>query len=208
MNKFNITFNDRPKIDITGDIGTDYLIEIYEYRKLDKELIVDFKLSTNNFICFLREWYGDYEIQIYDWNIEKGLYLVHSHRYDDKNKEVLINLDTIYLYEALIWLSKAIEYKNNHGCKLTIKSQFKEHIIEIDSSIKVIEELKNPEDYYAIYNIGKYDTEYEWNKRLTDTVLDQVWHKNRTFCSYRNPRDWHTLSLDDVAADILGLNEI
>jgi len=197
-----------PKINITGNIGANYFIEVYEYHNGIKELITDFTIPTNNYICYFREWYGDYEIHVYEWNAEDGLFMVATHRYHDRDKEVLVNMDTSRLHEALIWLSRIIEYRNLHGCKLTIKSQFKEDILDVDSTIKVIENIDNPDEYYAIYNIGKYDVEYEWNKRLTYTNLDKVWNKNRTYCSYRNPRDWHTISLDDVAADILGLNEV
>lgn len=207
MDKFNITFNSMPRIEIIGDTFSNYFIEVYEHRNGNKELITDYTLPTNNYICFFREWYGDYEINIFNWNEEKGLHIVSTHRYDDYNKEVLMNLDTPHLHEALIWLSKVIEYKNLHGCKLTVKSPFKKDILDMDSTIRVIENIDNPDNYYAIYNIGKYDTEYEWNKRLTTTNLNQVWNKNRTFCTYRNPRDWHKISLDDVAGDILGLNE-
>lgn len=208
MNNFKITFNSMPKVDITGDINANYFIEIYEYRNGIKELITDYMLPTNNYICYYREWYGDYEVNIYNWNPENGFHIVESHRYDDNNKEVLVVLDTPHLYEALIWLSKSLEYKKIHGCKLTIKSSFSRDELDVDPTIKVIENIDNSDDYYAIYYIGKYDTEYQWNKRLTFTDLDKVWNKNRTFCSYRNPRDWHQLSLDDVAIDILGLNEL
>lgn len=208
MNNFNITFNSMPKINITGQIPAEYFIEIYEYVNEEKELITDFTIPTNNYICFLREWYGDYDIHIWEWNEKEGLHMVASHRYDDKNKKVLINLDTYHLHEALIWTNKAIEYRDIHGCELIIKSSFKKEELCVDSSIKIITELNDINEYYAIYNIGKYDTEFEWNKKLTETVLDKVWNKNRTYCSYRNPRDWHYISIDDVAGDILGLNEI
>lgn len=208
MDLFIVNFNPMPKITIVGDTSSKYLIEIYEYRNGIKELITDYVIPTNNFISFFREWYGDYEIEVYNWNEENKLHMVANHRYNDLNKEVLINLDTSHLNETLIWLSRALEYRDIHKCKLTIKSPFIADILEVDSKVKVVNDIKSPDDYYAIYNIGKYDTEYEWNKKLTQTNLNQVWNKNRTYCSYRNPRNWNQISLDDVAADILGLNEI
>lgn len=207
MDSCHITFNPRPKIDIVGDESNDYYIEIYEYRNNIKELIIDFRLKTNNFISYLREWYGDYQIDVYNWNDDNGMFKIFEHRFNDEGKKVLINLDTYKTNEALIWLDRVIEYRDLHKCILYVKSPFKEDIKEIDKTIKVVDNI-NDNDYYAIYNIGKYDTEHEWNKDLTDDIYNFILAKNLTYCSYRNPRDWHNLSLDDVAADILGINKI
>lgn len=207
MNQCFITFNSRLKIDIIGGIKCDHLIEIYEYRNGNKEFIQDFILPTNNFFTYLREWYGDYQIEIYDWHEDIGLHKLFEHRYNDEGKSVLINLDTEKLSEALVWFNKSLEYKDIHKCDLFIKSNFKDDIKNIDNSIIMVDEIIE-DNYYAIYHIGKYDTEYEWNRRLTENDYKYILTKNLTYCSYRNPRDWHNLSLDDIAGDILGLNKI
>ena len=207
MNSFFITFNSRPKIDIIGDTSCTYLIEIYEYRKGVKELITDFKLPTNNYMNYLREWYGDYQIEIYKWSEDIGLSKIFEHRYNDERKKVLVNLETTQMSEALVWFNKALEYKELHNCSLFIKSNFKKDIEDLDKTITMVDDILE-NDYYAIYHIGKYDTDYEWNIKFTETDYKCILAKNLTYCSYRNPRDWHRLSLDDIAGDILGLNKI
>ena len=208
MNSFNITFNPRPKIEITGDKNINYLIEIYEYRNGTKEFIQDFTLPTNNFICYLREWFGDYEIDIYEWIDNIGIYKSFTHRYKDEQKNVLIYLDTNQLNMALVWFNITLEYKSIHNCKLYIKSNFNDILKSIDNTniIEFIDDI-NENNYYSIYNIGRYDTEYEWNRAFTGNIYSSVLTKNLTYCSYKNPRDWHNLSMDDVAYDILGMNK-
>lgn len=207
MNLFFITFNSRPKINIIGPTRCIHLIELYEYRNGVKELITDFKLPTNNFISYLREWYGDFQIDVYEWHEDIGLNKIFEHRYDDRGKNVLINLDTFQMNEALVWFNKALEYKELHKCNLFIKSNFKRDIQDLDKTIVMVDDIIE-DNYYAVYHVGKYDTNYEWNKRLTETDYNCILAKNLTYCSYRNPRDWHKLSLDDIAGDILGLNQI
>lgn len=204
MNTCNVTFNSRPKIDIIGDIPIDYYVEVYEFRKNVKELISSYRINTNNFVCYLREWYGDYQIDVFSWDKERGMIKAFDHRYNDEGKKVLINLDTNHINEALVWLYKAIEYRDLHKCELHIKSQYKNDIEDVDKSITVVDNI-NERDYYAIYHIGKYDI-HGWSGALTDTIYDCVLAKNSTYCSFRNPRDWHNLSIDDIASDILGLN--
>ena len=206
MNSLNMTFNPRPKIEIVGDKNINYLIEIYEYRNGNKEFIQDFTLPTNNFICYLREWYGDYEINIYEWVDKFGIYKSFTHRYNDNQKNVLINLDTDQLNLAMVWMNSAIEYKSIHNCKLSIKSNFNHILKDIDDTIEFVNNI-NENNYYSIYNVGKYDTEYEWSRAFTGSIYSSVLTKNLTYCSYRNPRDWHNLSMDDVANDILGINK-
>jgi len=205
MNSYKITFNSRPKIEIVGDVDTTHLIEIYEYRDGVKEFVKDFTIRTNHFISYVREWYGDYHIDVYNFNNEKGLYKVYEHIYDDKFKKVLINLETKSLNESIVWFNCALEYKNIHDCELYIKSN---HNDELKNNLVTFVNDVNDNDYYAIYNIGKYDTEYEWSGRFTEMLYNFVLTKNRTYCSFRNPRDWHNLSIDDVANDILGINKI
>jgi len=205
-NSFKITFNPQPKIEITGSVAMFYLIEIYEYRNGEKQFITDLSINTNNWVTCLREWYGDYCIEVWQWDEINGMIKVFESDYDDDGKDVLINLDTGRLNEAIVWYESALEYKKQHGCNLFIKTNHKDYIADIDPSVKFVDNVNN-DNYYAIYNIGKYDTEFEWNKRLTETLYSKVFTKNREYCSYRNPRDWHNLSMNDVADDILGLNK-
>jgi len=207
MDTFYISFDPQPKITIFGNTSTDYLIEMYEYRNNIKEHIHDIHLSTNNWGTSFREWYTDIQFDIFTWDEKNGLIKILEHRYNDTNKNVLINLDTDHLHEALVWYNCAKEYQKIHNCKLFIKSNFNDVLKnEKSDDVNFVTDIEQAEPY-AIYNVGKYDTEYEWNKKVTGTVYSWVFNKNRDFCSYRNPRDWHYISLTDVANDILGINK-
>ncbi len=206
MNTFEISFNPQPKVLITGDVAETYLVELYEYRNDVKEHVIDMFIITNNYSYYFREWYCDYQFDIYVWNEENGLEKVHEHRYDDLNKKVLINLDTNFFNEALIWLNCAIDYQKKHNCILFIKSNFNDTLKIDNENINFITEI-NETEFYAIYNIGKYDTEYEWNKKITGTPYNRI-YENVEYCSFRNPRDWKNISINDVANDILGINKI
>jgi hypothetical protein len=90
MNNIQITFDPLPKINITGDILYSYFIELYEYRNNIKEHIMDFIMNTNYYSCFYREWYGDFQFDVFIWNEENGLEKIFEHRFNDFNKNVLI----------------------------------------------------------------------------------------------------------------------
>jgi hypothetical protein len=203
-NFFKITFSPDIKVEVIGDMPMEYLIEIHEYRDDIKEFIMDFNLKTNNWISYPREWYGDYVIEVYQWN--DGLIKVFEHKFDDSGKNVLINIDTNQLNESLVWFDSALEYQKLHGCNLYIKTNHREYLESPDIPISFVDKI-DKDEYYAIYNVGKYDMEYEWNKRLTETIYNFVLNRNRTYVSFRNPRNWHNLSINDVADDILGLNK-
>jgi len=208
IDKIEITFSPLPTVNITGgEKSTNYLAELYEYRNGQKEHIVDMHMTTNTYQYFFREWYGDYQFEIYIWDPINGLNKIMEHRYNDLNKNVLMNIDTNHLHEALIWFNCALEYKKLHHCNLLIKSNFNDILKEGHEDIQFVTEEKQ-DRLYAIYNIGKYDTEFEWNRRMTATIYSRVYNRNREYCSFRNPRDWHEISITDVANDILGINKI
>ena len=207
MESFKITKNPRPKIAIYNDIMEDYLIELYEYRNGKYLFTHDYILKTNTWSDHFREWYGDWVYIVWKWTKKDGLIKIHEEKIDDRGKRVLMILDTFQLNEAFMWYHSVLKYKEKHGCEIYIKSSFNKDLKDISSDDIQFVDNYNKDDWYSIYNIGKYDTEHEWNRDKSGMMYDKIITRNGDFCSYRNPIDWHERSINDVANDILGLSE-
>lgn len=150
--------------------------------------------TVSPYFRYFRSWYGEYLVNVWDWNSRKGPIKVFSHQYSEYLKPVLFLLEPQYPNDYKDWKSVIDDYVSQKKCKPTIK---------------IIGDDYNSDDFYRIYTIKRHnrDSFYElWSAKKVqfhERIQDGNW---REFWSYEHPRNWENLSARDIARDILGMN--
>lgn len=167
-------------------------------------------LKKNYWFCFNRSFFWDAKIQWFCFVPGRGMVLVEEIQYDAKEKLVRIDLETDSFHEAQIWADVCLEFKRKHNCKLIIGakasvllriSKCRKDLIFIDSSSDCDPSL------YAKYDIGRFDRDDSvLNLDHTPGWLTQNWW--RYYRSDKNPSLFEYQHSEDIARDILGLQQI
>lgn len=205
----NYTFSDGVKVKVKGP-DTYYYVEIREFLPNSTESfflegfhIVDepLKCHPTQEFRYDANFYFDFELLVYKTDVNHGLVKIFQHRFDDRDKLVLFNIETDNLQEATLWYDKSLLYTDLHGCKPVIRTRFDElnhrnkNYFSTDSF-----------EFYKIYNIGRYpktSTDFRsiGDKRVENTTWYGLWKK---YWSYQHPREWKLLNSEEIVDDILG----
>ena len=134
MSSMKVSFVGPLRVDVFGDHTKKFLITINE--KMDNKInrISDKIVNGNSFFILYREWKTDYIIKLYGW--DDGIKLLGTVEYDDKGKNVQINIDTNDMTDGLSWFKQAKRYKDHTNCKLYIS-------IKDEKISQVIEQIEN-----------------------------------------------------------------
>lgn len=203
----NYNFNDGIKVSVNGPEAY-YCVEVREYLKgSDESLFVEsFHIggSRKDFRDLFKldiEFYGDFEISVYRFDLDEGLQKIFTHRYDDRGKLVRFNIDTDNFDEAVLWANRIRQYAKTHGCKPLVFSKFP----SINKSFQQYFFSDNLTTYKT-YRIGRYP-KTSTDFRTTDQRKEGlIWYGNwKTFWSYQHPRPHSLLSSQEIVDDILGI---
>ena len=102
------------------------------------------------------------------------------HKMDLKDKKVLISMGSKALGDSIAWIPYFDEFRKKHNCHV-VASTFWNQLWDYPE-IEFVDPGTTITDLYASYEVGCYD-----NQPLL------------------NPTDWRTITLQQVASDILGL---
>lgn len=212
--KLHSEFIRAPKFQLISDDTNEYMISIMEKMGNEINVVYDsIALKNGEWFQIFREWYTQFYIKLYGWNGE--LILIDTYEYDDKNKNVQINLYPNNIDEIKIWYKYLIEYKNIHNCNLFIYSdKYIDILMNLDQNLYISDFIKNEsdivDDCYALYDVGRFDiNENSINKYgYFDIFGGKIKEGVRLYDSFKNPRDWKYLSSDDIICDILGISNI
>jgi hypothetical protein len=187
-----------------------YYVEIREYPKNSTEsyYLEGYHLIKEPSSCYGVQvfqydvkFYYDFELLVYKLDVNHGLVQIFHHRFDDREKLVLFNIDSHDLKEATLWYEKCLLYTDLHGCKPVIRTHFDElnHRNKNYFSTDVFE-------FYKVYSIGRYpkisqDFRSIGDQRVENTTWFGLWKK---FWSYEHPREWKLLTSEEIVDDILG----
>ena len=188
------TFNNGPKISITNEPYDRFLIKVYSNENEVKRFTWKFLMNNNEYYTMLREWHTNWYFEVYIFENDK-IKLYDTHRFNLKDKNVLIRLFTDDSEEKNFWYSECKRFASIHGCKINV----------IDANVGV-----GGIEYYATYDIGRFDMKEngidkygdfeQYNGHINDVYM--------TYDSFKNPRDWKNLNSKQIVDDILGLEYI
>ncbi len=111
--------------------------------------------------------------------LEKNSKVVWEHKFNAKNRLVVINVDTNSIGDTIAWMPYVEEFQKKHQCRVTCRTNFNQLLIESYPNIKFVEWNETTEEPYATYALG--------------------------FWFDRNKKDWRTIPIQQVATDMLGL---
>jgi hypothetical protein len=185
-----------------------YLVELKEHlpgddkpRQVEGYVITPTKFAYRNQFSYSQEFFGDFELFIYKINSNYGVTRIFSHRFDDRDKIVEFVLDTDAHQEAKLWAERVKVYSDLHGCRPVLKSKFP------DINKKFPEYFKSDGlKRYKKYHIGRYPKNSNDFKTFQPQYEGLIWMGNwKLFWSYQHPRQWSTLTSQEIVDDILGL---
>jgi len=182
---FNTHFVHGAFVELKGN--TKRTFKVYIYNKDTGKEIYSSTIRRNNWHkvgrvndkCLSPEYFVNYKIVVKDSNGVE----VFRHDYDAKGKRVFICFESTSLGDTIAWFPYCIEFQKKHQCKLIVMT-FHNYLFEkVYPEIEFVKAGDPVPDIYAQYNLG-------------------VYHE---YVEYKHVRDWRTIPLQQIAADILGI---
>ena len=139
-------------------------------------------ISSNCWARTTKKYFEKYTCKVYD-----GDTVVYDETYNANGKRVYIALESKSLGDTLAWFPYVDEFRNKWNCEM-VCSTFWNYLFEKQyPNIKFVKPGEAVNDLYAMYTIGWY-------------------YDNNNVDLSRNPQDFKTISLQQTATDILGLD--
>ena len=169
-----------PCVEILGSEKSTYKVEIID--KKTNIIHYETELKTNHWAKSNIRYFIDWRIRVW-----KGDSLFHEEDYNANGKRVYIAIDSKALGDTLAWFPYIEEFGKKHNCKM-IASTF--HNTMLRNQYPNIEFVKPGEvvpNLYAMYSLGLFYND-DGNVNL-----------------FKNPRDPKSVTMQQMATDILGL---
>jgi len=186
-NRIKVSFEEGAKIDIGGPVDKKYKIKFID--SLTNRVVYESIISNRMWSSASIRYYMKWVTEVYD--LTNGYEeLVDRQELDLKNKPVKIVFDSNSLGDIIAWIGAADEFQKKHQCKLecVVFNKYLRELFETNySNIKFLAIDVYADPYYAKYRIGCFQD---------DTA--------RNGC----PSDYRTLSLCQIATNILGLSNV
>jgi autotransporter strand-loop-strand O-heptosyltransferase len=184
VNKKNLVqvknhFVDGGYIEVISPFKKNFLVEFWNAKG---ECEFRTNVSSNSWAKTNKKYFEEYTCKVYDDNN-----LVYNETYNAKGKRVYIALDSKSLGDTLAWFPYVDEFRKKWDCEM-VCSTFWNYLFEKQyPNIKFVKPGETVHDLYAMYTLGWF---------YSDDVFNYT----------RNPQDFKTISLQQTATDILGLD--
>lgn len=176
-NRILFSFRTGPKVEVLGDIDTEYEIDFIDQDK--GSIVYTTKIKNNMWTAANPKYYINWMV-----NVKKNGVLIAQETLNLSGKKVKVVLDTQSIGDFVAYIGAVSEFQKKHNCILTCVV-FNAAIFDIlktsYSNITFVSVNEKDEDYYATYMVGWF---IEWEGRIA-----------------KNPRG---MSLGNVASNILG----
>ena len=169
-----------PCVEILGSEKSTYKVEIID--KKTNIIHYETELKTNHWAKSNIRYFIDWRIRVW-----KGDSLFHEEDYNANGKRIYIAIDSKALGDTLAWFPYIEEFGKKHNCKM-VASTF--HNTMLRNQYPNIEFVKPGEvvpNLYAMYSLGLFYND-DGNVNL-----------------FKNPRDPKSVTMQQMATDILGL---
>jgi autotransporter strand-loop-strand O-heptosyltransferase len=179
-NKILVSYVRGPRIEIIGSNSTTYKVEFID--KKDNSIKFQTEIKNNNWAKSNYEYFIDWKIRVWENNI-----LIHEEEFDATGKRVYIAMDSKAIGDTLAWIPYLEEFQKLHQCEL-IASTFHNDLFKKQySTLKFVNPGDVVDNLYAMYSLGLFYNE-------DDSVN-----------LYKNPQDPKSVTMQQMATDILGL---
>ena len=206
-----ITYRRGPKVEIIGD---DRDLRMFSVKFIDdknEEVIYESSIRINHWTRSSRKYFTKWRIVVSHANE-----VIHEETIDLSGKNVMISLSNTALGDSVAWFPYCDEFRKLHGCNLTVETPhhkiFSPSFPDIEWVPYKVYTLED-EKFHAIYDIG-YGVE-KWEEHVEEMkTINKNFRNSRgklysdklsIWDEYRIPRDPHTITLAEIATDVLGL---
>lgn len=180
VQKFNFNCIDGMFAEVLGGPDTKY-----SFRFIDKKsntTVFETEVGRN---CWAKpniKYYVDWRVEITDKNTGQ----VNRYDLDLKGNRVYIALDSKSLGDTLAWIPYVDEFRKKHGCDVICSTFWNDFFISEYPEITFVTPGDTVHNLIAMYTIGLFYT-------------------NNSFDNSKHPTNPITISLQQIASDILGL---
>lgn len=178
-NKLSIDFNKGCKVEITGTIDKKYNLKFIDNKS--NSILYDSFISNNMWSSTSTEYFIDWKIEILELDTNSKL----TYNNNLNNKLVRIINESPSLGDYVAWMPYIEEFRKKHNCVVDFYTPNKELFEKNYNDINFYNYNESiDKKYHATYRIGCFNP--------TDRT--------------KSPKDYRTQNLQQVAAEILGLD--
>jgi len=173
---FQLDFNDGPCLEIISEAAPHKVI-----MRENQSVLHEDEIEGKHWTRAHRKYFTNWHLEVFDDYLRK----IFEHKFELRNKNVRINIDSRSLGDTLAWLPQVQLFAQQHSTSKIYVSQFWDTLFNKAAypELIFIDPKSTVENCYATYNIGFYFEHVEWH----------------------HPVDPRTVPLGKVAADILGI---
>lgn len=174
--KVNFHFHDGAFLEVIGNTGDEYSYCLIN--RDDMKIEYEATLPENRWVRSGKKYFVNWRLEV-----RKENELILEHDLNLKGKTVMITFESSALGDTLAWLPYVEDFRVKHRCSIVI-STFWNHIFnEAYPQFKFVNPGQTISDIHALYKIGVENGNFNWNKN-----------------------DWRTVPIQQIAADILGVD--
>ena len=180
---FHISFTNGPRLSISGTSKNKYNIEFIN--RETGTVVYKTILGPGQWGQALPKWLIPWHIKVFDSITNE---LAYEHIFDLKDKLVTVAFGSKSIGDVLAWMPYVDDFQQRYKCKLYCSTHHNDWFESEYSNIRFIDvkQILNVPDTYAHFAIGWFYNE-----------------KEKNFDFSHAPRDCRTISLQELAADIL-----
>ena len=179
-NKVFVSYVNGPTVNISGNIPSTYKVQFLDKRK--NVIHFETELKNNHWAKCNIEYFVDWKILV--WEGDK---LFYEEDYNAENKRVYIAMGSKAIGDTLAWFPYIEEFGKVHNCKIVTSTFHNEIFINQYPNIEFVQPGNAVENLYAMYSLGLF------------------YNENSSINLYKNPTDPKSVTMQQMATDILGL---
>lgn len=180
-NRVLISYINGPRVEILGNISANYRVEFIN-KKTDK-VEYEANIKNNHWCKSNLQYFIDWKIKVWEGNT-----VFYEEDYDASGKRVYIAFDSKALGDSLAWFPYAEEFQKKHNCKVVVSTFHNDMFVNQYPDLEFVTPGDVVEHLYAMYSLGLF------------------YNEGGSVNFFKNPRDPKSVTMQQMATDILGLD--
>jgi autotransporter strand-loop-strand O-heptosyltransferase len=178
---FVFTFDYGPKVVMSGNNPElKRTVKFWDKKNSKYEYIGE--IQPGLFTTLFRKWYTSWVAEIFD-----GEEKIWSYDFEEslKGQKILVSIDSASLGDTLAWMPVIAKFGQKHEAELLVSTFWNPLLSNFFENIQFVNPGYRHPSVHSIFGIGWYEEDDR----------------------YKHPRDPRTISLQQVASDLLGIEE-
>ena len=178
-----ISLNDGIRIDIAGYYNSMYRVEFWNEK--DGQNVHSNFIKNGEYTAPFAKYYVAWRVKVYEDANSSDEALIFNEPMSLQGDAVLIVLDSTALGDTLAWVPYAEEFRKKHQCDVFVSTYWNPLFQTVYPDLQFVSPGADRESFDAVYVVGVFDDNY-----------------------WRNKNHWRLIPLQQVSADILGVDYV